>query len=178
MRSSLRFYLSREVPFLKQAPNKYSSSSTWNLKPNMPQGLVHNPPASLPRAMNTPKAFLPLKDPRRTAIHHKTFQRSEVDDMPVIYSSENPNKYLATPEVVKEMQLLRSSDPDRWTVNALAKSFGVSPFFVKVTTDIPTVRKAKIEEKLAETKQNWSRSTKEARQNRKKRVELWLRSEY
>lgn len=179
IRNSIRSYSAKAIPYLSLTPNKFNSArSTWNLKPALPQGLVHNPPASVPNASKTPKAFLPTQDPRSTRLSHKSYTREQVDDMPVVYASSANPDYSVTPEIVSEIQSLRDSNPQEWTVNKLARKFQVSPAFVKVTTSINQVRKETLAQQEEAQKQQWPLQKQKARIDRKRRVELWLRNEF
>ncbi|CAH2353437.1 54S ribosomal protein L20, mitochondrial [[Candida] railenensis] len=178
-RNTVRHLSDKAVPFLSQPPNKFNAArSTFNLRPVLPQGLVHNPPASVPNSKSTPRAFLPSTDPRSTLISHRTYSSDEVADMPIIYSSKADRKYDITPDIVAEIQQLRSSNSAEWTVNKLAKKFGVSPSFVKVTTEVNEGRKAELSQQQKAERESWPVQKQKARINRKRRVELWLRNEF
>lgn len=178
MIQSIRSYSSK-VPTLTKVPNKFNAArSAFNLRPVLPQGLVHNPPASVPNSKNTPRAFLPTSDPRYNLISHRTYTAEEVQEMPVVYGSKAEKSYEVTPEIVKQIQDLRDSNPSEWTVNKLAKKFNTSPEFVKVTTSIAKERSTGLSQELDALKQQWPVQKQRARINRKRRVELWLRNEF
>lgn len=171
---------SSKVPTLTRVSNKFNSArSTFNLRPSLPQGLIHNPPASVPNSKNTPKAFLPSNDPRKNLVKHRTYSAAQVENMPVVFGSKITDKsYELTPEIVQQIQDLRISNPSEWTVNKLAKKFNTTSNFIKVTTSISEDRKTKLSNELESVKQNWPAQKQTARINRKRRVELWLRNEF
>jgi hypothetical protein len=181
IRSFARHYSGAKptVPFVGQPKNKFNAArSTFNMRPQLPQGLIHNPPAAAPSPKNTPRAFLPPLDPRLALAPHKRYTAEEVLHMPVVYASKATKSYEITPDQVAQMQALRSAAPAEWTVNKLAAKFGVTPDFVKVTTSIDSERKAQLARELAAQQQQWPLHKQKARVNRKRRVELWLRNEF
>lgn len=180
-RQSIRRYSIKNIPFEAQPKNKYNAQrSTFNLKPVPTQGLVHNPPASIPMARNTPKAFLPANDPRLRKLEGKytTYSPEVLADMPVIYGMAKDKDYSMTAEVAKEILKLRTEDPAKWTISKLAKEFNVSKQSVNVVTLQNKERTAEVIGQVDELKKLWSDKKVMSRVDRKKRVQMWLRNEY
>lgn len=172
---------SRSVPHETQPRSKYNvRSSAFNIKPVPTQGLVFNPPASMPSANNTPRAFLPPGDPRveRLREFQKSYTPEEVANMPLIYGIKAEKEYNVTPDVVAEVRRLREEDPAQWTVNKLARKFGISRMVANVITQESRTRQSQIKEELAELKKSWPLAKSQARIDRRKRVQMWLRNEF
>lgn len=157
------------VPF----PTKFHptrSANHANIK--LPSGVVHNPPAAAPTPYQTPSAFLPADDVRRTAVWNT--QSHDVANMPAL--SENTEKqYHLTEAEIAEIQKLRLEDPAKWTRKALAKKFNCSPLFVSMVSKPDAARDAEMQQRLDIIKGNWTEHRKEARRDRSRRREYWLR---
>lgn len=180
IRNIVRRNSTRTIPYETQPRNRYNQkSSGFNLKPVPTQGLVHNPPASAPLVWNTPKTFLPAHDPRHKLpnLKYRTYSSEELQDMPLIYGISNSRNYDVTPEIVKRIVELRAEDPNRWTIAKLAREFSINQNVVNVVTGVNKERKGKLNTELEEMKKDWSQNKAISREDRKKRVQMWLRNE-
>lgn len=180
IRNFVRRNSTRTVPYETQPRNRYNQkSSSFNLKPVPTQGIVHNPPASAPLVWNTPKSFLPANDPRHKlpSLKYRTYSSEQLQDMPLIYGISNSRNYDVTPDIVKKLVDLRAADPNRWTIAKLAREFSINQNVVNVVTGVNEDRQEKLKTESEETKKNWSQDKAISRENRKKRVQMWLRNE-
>lgn len=98
--------------------------------------------------------------------------------MPLIYGIKAEKEYNVTPDVVAEVRRLREEDPAQWTVNKLAKKFGISRMVANVITQESRARQSQISEELAELKKSWPLAKSQGRIDRRKRVQMWLRNEF
>ncbi|CAG87958.1 DEHA2E09570p [Debaryomyces hansenii CBS767] len=181
LRNNIRRYSIKNIPFEAQPKNKYNAQrSAFNLKPVPTQGLVHNPPASVPIARNTPKAFLPPNDPRLHKLEgkYKTYSADVLEDMPVIYGMAKEKDYSMTAETAREILKLRTEDPSKWTVSKLAKEFNVSKQSVNVVTMKNEKRGEEVISQLEVLQEKWTNNKLMSRNDRRKRVQMWLRNEY
>lgn len=180
MRASLR--LGQQIPLVTTPKNKYNAArSAFNFKPAKQNGplLVHNPPQLSPHLKQTPKAFLPPNDPRRSldARNTKSYTREEVDNMPLIHGYGNAT-YDITPKLVEEILTLRNQDPSTWTISKLARHFDVDKAKVNVITGSHKERQEVVEQALQHQQNTWHDHKRLAREDRRKRVQMWLRNEY
>lgn len=97
--------------------------------------------------------------------------------MPLIYGISNSRNYDVTPEIVKRIVELRAEDPNRWTIAKLAREFSINQNVVNVVTGVNKERKGKLNTELEEMKKDWSQNKAISREDRKKRVQMWLRNE-
>lgn len=158
------------IPFEPVPINQYKGRSSFNFKPKKTPGLVHNPPSSINKpSIKTPRAFLPMKDPRRS-LPVKTFTKEELANYPLIqaYQAQGERTYDITPEIVQQIQELRQSDPQEWTISKLSKKFNLPMNKINVLSG--SLETPKVQE-LSEAQQL-------KQMNRKKRAELWLRGEF
>ncbi|OVF09926.1 putative mitochondrial 54S ribosomal protein [Clavispora lusitaniae] len=179
LRASVRRYSIKNLPFESKPKNKYNEArSAFNLKPVPTQGLIHNPPASMPSVIDTPKAFLPRNDPRLKymAEKFKTYTAEELEDMPLIWGAKKD--YSLTPDIIQEIITLRNQDPHKWSIAKLAAKFGVATNKVNVITGFSMAKQQKILEELQAVKESWSDKRKIARDDRQRRKQMWLRNEY
>lgn len=181
LRKCIRCYSIKNIPVQTQPKNKYNEArSRFNLKPVPLQGLVHNPLVSLPSPNNTPRLFLPENDPRVKVLElkFKKYSPDEINDMPLIYGMPKEKTYNITPDVAKEILRLRNEDPNNWTVRKLAQKFGISVSAANVLSGYNKSRYHEIQKELDEVKKTWSEKKSVSRNDRRKRVQLWLRNEY
>lgn len=163
----LRQYSIKSLPFEAKPANKYNPvKSAWNFRPKTPtNGLIYTPPASIPSVHQTPHAFLPDSDPRKKLGIQKSYTKDQIEDMPIIYG--HSKSYEVDGATALEIQNLRSSNPQEWTVSKLVKKYNVNPhFIINLTKDIKPKVKG-VSPKL---------NTRQLDQ--KKRVQMWLRNEY
>lgn len=179
MLRAARSYSFKAVPFEAQPKNRYSATrSKFNVKPVPTQGLIYNPPASMPSVTDTPRAFLPPNDPRLKVLadKYKTYTQAELDDMPIIYATRKDNSL--TPDLVREMVTLRLENPDKWTVAALSAKFNVDRKKVNVVTGVCKERQLAVLQELEKQQKKWLEKKRHARDDRWKRKQMWLRSEF
>lgn len=178
-RHSIRRYSVKNIASETQPKNKYNAArSAFNLKPVPTQGLIHNPPASMPSVRDTPKAFLPANDPRLKfmADRYKTYTPEEIADMPLIWGAKKD--YTLTPEVISEIVSLREQDPHKWSIAKLAAKFNVETNKVNVITGFSKTKQQMLLQELETVKKSWSNKTKIARDDRQRRKQMWLRNEF
>ncbi|KAK6457973.1 mitochondrial ribosomal protein subunit L20-domain-containing protein [Scheffersomyces xylosifermentans] len=167
---------SASIPFEPVPINRYNQvRSQFNFKPKKTQGLIHNPASAIHRpSIKTPRAFLPESDPRRKLNTGPVFTKEQLQDYPIItaYKPQNERDYSVTPEIARKIIELRNEDPKTWTVTKLSKEFGLSIQKVNVFTGI-------LDEhlKTKEVSELTDRQKKRINE-KKKRVELWLRNEF
>ncbi|VVT56981.1 mitochondrial 54S ribosomal protein mL58 [Magnusiomyces paraingens] len=155
-------------------PTKFHPTRSANTtKINLPAGVVHNPPASAPSPHQTPSAFLPADDARRHAVWN-TKQEHQIENMPPL-TEPTTKKYHLTEADISEIQRLRLEDPEKWTRKALAEKFKCSPFFVSIVSKPNEERQQKMDQHLDTIKSNWTEHRTNARRDRQRRRELWLR---
>jgi hypothetical protein len=83
-------------------------------------------------------------------------------------------KYNVSQEQLREMRELRMNDPEKWSVNKLAKRFDCSVVFVQRATTVPEFYKRQIVEDLERRKARWGNRRTKARDERGRRLEmLW-----
>lgn len=170
-----------QVPYESVPRNRYNAKrSAFNLKPNPTHGLVHNPPASAPSLKKTPRPFLPAKDPRISVLAdtYKVYSPEELQDMPLIVGYSQDKDYSVDGETALKIQKLRDEDPSQWTISRLAKEFGISQKTVNVIAGTNIQRRKQLDGENLQQMANWSKDKMQAREDRRKRVQMWLRNEY
>jgi hypothetical protein len=84
-----------------------------------------------------------------------------------------PPRATLTNEQVKEIQLKRQSDPDRFTVLQLAKEYNTFPGFIMRLTRCPQQRKEKLLKEAEDLFERLTLSKKKATIDRLRRKALW-----
>ena len=140
--------------------------------------IVFNPPSSSPSPYQTPPAFLPRDDPRRTLLsqtyrHANPYIDSSQRLPPLARKVQKEKKYHLTPTEMSEIRRLRLEDPNKWTRKTLSEKFGCSQFFVGMIAEASEEKKAKETAKLEEVKDRWGKRRRNAREDRGRRRELW-----
>ncbi|GEQ71114.1 hypothetical protein JCM33374_g4795 [Metschnikowia sp. JCM 33374] len=179
LRTATRNISIKSLPHETQPTNKYNAvRSKFNVKPVPTQGLIYNPPASMPSVKETPRAFLPPNDPRLKVLAEKfkVYTPQELSEMPIIYATKKDNSL--TPEIVQEIIALRNEDPEKWSIAKLAAKFNVEPKKVNVITGINKDRQSRILAQLVDQQSQWSERRTLAREDRVKRKQMWLRNEF
>lgn len=186
-RTSIRKYSTqvKNIPYQSKPINKYNADrSIFNFKPAKitESQLIHNPSQSSPYLKQTPKAFLPENDPRRKynlgTKNQKTFTQQELDDMPIIYAESKDKVYDVTPDIVLKINELRKEDPVKWTISKLAKEFNIEQRKINYFTYNNKVKQDEDKSNLEIQKQSWNERKVNARIDRLKRAQMWLRNEY
>lgn len=72
---------------------------------------------------------------------------------------------------------MRTTDPYLWTRKKLAEKFDCSQFFVGIVVQASKEKKEKEKQILENVKEKWGRRRRYAREDRRKRRELWERDE-
>ncbi|KAK8185543.1 mitochondrial ribosomal protein subunit L20-domain-containing protein [Phyllosticta citribraziliensis] len=160
--------------------------------------IIYNPPSSAPNVYHTPLKFLPANDRRRqlaalqarAAAAHLASSYGNI--LSSSSSSSNPSssnpaqklppplrqpyekKYHLTETDVAEIRRLRASDPVTWSRQKLADKFECSPFFVGLVAPAPEHAQRKADE-VEELKKRWGPRRRAAREDRKRRKEMWGR---
>lgn len=83
-----------------------------------------------------------------------------------------------TAETAREILKLRTEDPSKWTVSKLAKEFNVSKQSVNVVTMKNEKRGEEVISQLEVLQEKWTNNKLMSRNDRRKRVQMWLRNEY
>lgn len=83
-------------------------------------------------------------------------------------------KYHVTPEQVAEMQGLRREDHAKWTIDRLAERYGCSTLFVRICAKNWDAGRAHAE-RVEAVEARWGRKKMLARQDRRRRKDLWGR---
>lgn len=161
----------------KDVPTPFPTSyhpvrSANKTKIQLPEGVVYNPPSSAPTPYQTPAAFLPENDARKTAVWN-TIQHNTETMPPLTKPAEK--QYNLSPEEIAEIQRLRLEDPDVWTRKALAKKFNCSPFFISIVSKPAVERQAEMDRRLNIIQSGWTDHRANARKDRARRRKLWLR---
>ncbi|KAL1889344.1 hypothetical protein Cpir12675_005835 [Ceratocystis pirilliformis] len=145
--------------------------------------IIYNPPSSAASVFHTPFKFLPKSDPRRQNNMQELFRtgpRLTEADMPprleVAVRGKTPSYHL-TREDAREIQELRRTDPETWTIPKLAAKFNCSKVFVTICTQAPREYKDKLAKKLDVVKSRWGPRRTQAREDRVKRKEMLFRGD-
>ncbi|CAB4256039.1 similar to Saccharomyces cerevisiae YKR085C MRPL20 Mitochondrial ribosomal protein of the large subunit [Maudiozyma barnettii] len=162
-------------------PRTSAANYKGYLKNKTPAGMYYNPaPSAATGSINSetiPLSFLSKDDPRRSFIKQLRAQDATESRYgpPVLVSKSTVEgkKYHLQPEQINEIIKLRSSDPVTNTRKKLAKQFGVSPLFISMVCSAPKSRITEMNERLNTIKSKWHKQREVAREDRKKRNQLW-----
>lgn len=178
---------------LRGTPTIYNSTnSASNSKGYLKAGRLLESGMYLNRAQSTsmgsinietlPLGFIPKDDPRRQYIKHLKYQEKDAQlsklAPPVLVSKSTVEgkKYDLKPEDIAEIQRLRAQDPVKNSRKALAQKYNVSPLFISIVSDAPQAHKQEMNSRLSTIKSKWHPKRAIAREDRKKRQELWYRA--
>ncbi|KAL8810936.1 MAG: hypothetical protein Q9223_007645 [Gallowayella weberi] len=154
-----------------------SSIPTDQLRDNV----VFNPPSSSPSSYQTPAAFLPPSDPRRSLLaqsHEHTNPYAQPDKrLPQPVKKPLEKKYHLKEDDIAEIRQLRQKDPITWSRKKLAQKFDCSEFFVSMICEASPERRRQQQMALDEIKARWGKRRRYAREDRQKRRTLWARDE-
>ncbi|AET39120.1 mitochondrial 54S ribosomal protein mL58 Ecym_4038 [Eremothecium cymbalariae DBVPG len=162
--------------------NKTSSASNYKgyMKAKIPPGTYFTPAPSSSTGSNNsetiPKSFLPKNDIRRQFVDRLRSKDASISKNAPPLQVKGEKSYHLSPQEIREIIRLRNEDPDKYTRKVLAKKFNVSPLFISIVSDAPAERKAEMDKRLASIKLKWHPGRKVAREDRKKRKELWYRA--
>ncbi|KAI9858432.1 MAG: hypothetical protein M1824_004299 [Vezdaea acicularis] len=160
--------------------------SSYLLSATSPQRdhIIFNPPSSAPSVLQTPLKFLPKTDPRRTLFAASGLHSSVVVDQSVKSPQLPPpvrkpyeKSYHLTEKEVEEIRTLRTSDPEVWTRQKLAKRFNCSSLFVGMVCEASKEQKQRQAQKLEDVKARWGPRRRTAREDRARRRAAWGRDE-
>ncbi|KAL8950489.1 MAG: hypothetical protein Q9222_003478 [Ikaeria aurantiellina] len=143
--------------------------------------IVFNPPSSSPSPYQTPAAFLPPSDPRRSLLaqshdHANPYAQPNKRLPPPIKKPLEKRYHLKETEIT-EIRRLREKDPFTWSRKKLAEKFDCSEFFVAMICEASPERKEQQRKALEDVKARWGTRRRHAREDRQKRRELWGRDE-
>lgn len=109
------------------------------------------------------------------------------DSKPVVAVAEKPlppplsqpyeKTYHLTPEDFDEIRRLRVEDPVKWSANALARKFNVSPLVIGIAAPAGAERWSAKEKELEKVKSRWGKKRTLAREMRTRRKEEWFKGE-
>ncbi|KAI9738240.1 MAG: hypothetical protein M1834_008738 [Cirrosporium novae-zelandiae] len=141
--------------------------------------IVFNPPSSVPSVYHTPLKFLPIND-RRRQLYVQAAAREGADSikdsrLPPAVHKPYEKRYHLKKEDLAEIRRLRTEDPVKWGVLALAKKFDCSTLLISMVCQAPKSHLDKQQEIVDLVKDKWGRRRREAREDRVRRREAWGR---
>ncbi|CAR25945.1 ZYRO0A11792p [Zygosaccharomyces rouxii] len=180
---------SKKTPELKGASTIYNAKSSASnykgyMRAKVPAGLYFNrAPSSPTGSINSetiPSSFLPSNDPRKQLVQEIASKDvlSKPDAPPVLpsRSSLQGKSYHLNPEQIEQIRRLRLEDPAKNTRKSLASQYNVSPLFISMVSEPPKEWKQEMDSRLTTIKSKWHVKRVTAREDRKRRKELWYRS--
>ncbi|EDO19551.1 hypothetical protein Kpol_1018p84 [Vanderwaltozyma polyspora DSM 70294] len=182
---------STKIPTLKSSPTLYnpvSSSSNYKgyLRAKVERGFYYQPSqSSVTGSINSetiPSLFLAKDDPRKNIASHISDNDplKAVDAPPALVGKSTlraeGKTYHLKPEQIEEIKKLRSQDPEKYTRKVLAKKYNVSALFISLVASAPKERVQEMDRRLNVIKSQWHPRRAIAREDRKKRKELWYRA--
>ncbi|KAL8800212.1 MAG: hypothetical protein Q9182_005334 [Xanthomendoza sp. 2 TL-2023] len=143
--------------------------------------VVFNPPSSSPSSYQTPAAFLPPSDPRRSLLaqshEHANPYAQPNKRLPPPIKKPMEKKYHLKEADIAEIRQLRQKDPITWSRKKLAQKFDCSEFFVSMVCEASPERRQQQQMALDDIKARWGNRRRYAREDRQKRRTLWARDE-
>ncbi|KAK7509263.1 mitochondrial 54S ribosomal protein mL58 [Phyllosticta citriasiana] len=165
--------------------------------------IIYNPPSAAPNVYHTPLKFLPANDRRRqlAAVQARIASQSAskgaspitrtgtqlsapsgtsptaaaaAAKLPPPLRQPYEKKYHLTERDIAEIRRLRASDPVKWSRQKLADKFECSQFFIGLVAPAPEHAQRKADE-IEEIKRRWGPRRRAAREDRKRRKEMWGR---
>ena len=130
--------------------------------------IVFNPPSSSPSPYQTPPAFLPPHDPRRTLLAQShRFANPYIDPAyklpPLSRKVQKEKKHHLKPEDMEEIRRLRRQDPYKWTRKTLAEKFECSQFFIGLVAEATPEKKQMESDKILAIQNKWGKRRRTAR---------------
>lgn len=162
--------------------NPKSSASNYKgyMRAKIPTGLYYNPaPSTVHGSINSetiPKSFMSQNDPRRRIVDELASSDKEVSKVAPSLHNKGEKTYHLTPKEIEEIKALRSSDPVKYSRSALAKKYNCSRLFISIVSESPKARKEQMMNTLETIKGSWHPKRALAREERKKRKQLWYRA--
>lgn len=182
---------SKKIPELRSSPTIYNTKSSASnyrgyMRAEIPAGLYFNPAqSSATGSINSetyPASFLAKDDCRRDLIEKlRANDKLQGDMAPTVLTSKSTmsssgKKYHLNPQEIEQIRSLREENPEKYTRKGLARQFNVSPLFISIVTNAPNERIKEMDTRLAHIKSKWHEKRAAAREDRKKRKELWYRA--
>ncbi|GAV51941.1 hypothetical protein ZYGR_0AF04130 [Zygosaccharomyces rouxii] len=180
---------SKKTPELKGAPTIYNSKNSASnykgyMRAKVPAGLYFNQAPSSPagsiNSETIPSSFLPSNDPRKQFSQELASRDvlAKSDAPPVLpgRSTLKGKSYHLNPEQIEEIRRLRLEDPSKNTRKSLASKYNVSPLFVSMVSEPPKEWKQEMDSRLTTIKSKWHVKRAAAREDRKRRKDLWYRA--
>lgn len=182
---------SKKIPQLRSSPTIYNTKSSASndrgyMRAKIPAGLYFNPAqSSATGSINSetfPVSFLPKDDSRREFIEKlRANDKLQGDMAPTVLTSKSTmstsgKQYHLRPQEIEQIRRLREENPEKHTRKKLARQFNVSPLFISIVTNAPNERIKEMDLRLAHIKSKWHEKRVTAREDRKKRKELWYRA--
>ena len=166
----------RTTKKLRNKPDASFAAATP--KDQLDNHIIFNPPSSGLSPYQTPPAFLPAHDPRRTLLIQSYQHANPYRDVknrlpPLTHRVRSEKKHHLTLKEIEEIRKLRSEDPYKWTRKVLAEKFDCSQFFVGMVAEAPESKKREEIEVLEATKEKWGAKRRTAREDRQRRKESW-----
>ncbi|KAL8782210.1 MAG: hypothetical protein Q9213_005576 [Squamulea squamosa] len=162
---------------VKPDPSFIPSNPTNQLQDHV----IFNPPSSSPSPYQTPAAFLPPSDPRRSLLaqsyEHANPYTEPNKRLPPPVQKPTEKRYHLKEEEIAELRQLRQKDPYTWSRKKLAQKFDCSEFFVSMICEASQERKQQQQMALDDIKARWGKRRTYAREDRQKRRVLWGRDE-
>ena len=162
-------------------PRTSASNYKGYLKNKTPAGMYYNPAQSATtgsiNSETIPLSFLAKDDPRRSLVKQlRVNDAVESKYGPAVLTSKSTQKgktYHLQPEQIQEIIKLRKEDPVMNTRKKLATQFGVSPLFISLVSSASKQRIEEMNGRLDTIKSKWHKQREVARNDRKKRKQLW-----
>jgi hypothetical protein len=155
---------------------KPDASFTSSPKSAQQDYIIFNPPSSSPSVYHTPLKFMLPEDKRRDLL---SAIRTDCPTPQLSPAVREPyqKQYTLTSEDIAEVRRLRTSDPELWTRNKLAKQFNCSSLFIGIVCEASQERKQQQVKVLEDIKSRWGQRRRTAREDRTRRRESWGRGE-
>ncbi|AMD21051.1 HEL230Wp [Eremothecium sinecaudum] len=185
IKASIESTASPSIKKLKAIPTAFDRiKSASNLKgyrnAKLPPGTYFIPaPSSATGSINSetiPKSFLPKNDPRRELVDTLREGEAALARSAPPLSNKGEKTYHLTPAEVEKIKELRNSNPEKYTRKVLAKMYNVSPLFISMVSNAPAARLEEMQRRLAVIQASWHPGRAQAREDRKKRQQLWYRA--
>lgn len=154
------------------------------MRAKVPPGLYFNQAPSSPtgsiNSETIPSSFLPSTDPRKELIQsiasRDVLARSNAPPVFPSRSSLQGKSYHLNTDQIEEIRKLRLEDPAKNTRKSLASKYNVSPLFISMVSEPPKEWKQEMDSRLSAIKSTWHARRTAAREDKKRRKELWYRA--
>lgn len=164
-------------------------AESMTITPDSPKTshVIFNPPPSTPNPYNTPTLFLPRSDARYQLLQQnakelglEAAKANEQLPRPVRGPPVDPNagrekEYHLTEQDVEKIRKLRLSNPVKYSRRVLAQMFNCDNLFVAMICSLPKETQEKKEKVMEVIRMRWGKLRREAREDRARRREDWVR---